>query len=598
MSVANYVQHVTTTRQTEKLPGTNQEANHAGGYAYVLDDWQRLTRFLILGAEGNTYYCSEREMTRASAAVVERCFQADPFRTVERIAAISAAGRAPTNDPALFALALCASYGCTKNGASAPCLTVGDMTKALATATDAARSYALAALPRVARTGTHLFTFVAYVNALRGWGRSLRTGVANWYLNRDPRDVAYQVLKYQSRNGWSHRDVLRLCHARTGFVGEDGRCPDFEDRRQALNSVLHWAVKGWPGVGEQPHPDEALRILWAFEKAKKAPTMEAVAKLIREYGLPREAVPTQWLNHAAVWEALLEKMPLTALVRNLATLTRVGLLTPLSDALKLVRARLGDAALIQKARVHPVQFLTALRTYAAGRGEKGKHVWTPLYQVVEALEKAFHLAFAAVEPTNQNWLLALDVSGSMASGQVGGVPNLTPREASAALALVTAAVEPHCHVVGFTGRGFQANPRPVRQGYWNGYLNQGSGVEPLNLHARMSLGQATTVVSNLPMGPTDCALPMVYAAEKKLPVDAFVIYTDNETWQGDIHASVALERYRQKLGRAAKLIVLGLTATQFTIGDPQDPGTLNVVGFDTAVPQLIADFVRGEEASA
>jgi 60 kDa SS-A/Ro ribonucleoprotein len=39
--------------------------------------------------------------------------------------------------------------------------------------------------------------------------------------------------------------------------------------------------------------------------------------------------------------------------------------------------------------------------------------------------------------------------------------------------------------------------------------------------------------------------------------------------------------------------VVGLTATRFSIADPNDPGMLDVAGFDTAVPTLITDFARG-----
>ena len=46
-------------------------------------------------------------------------------------------------------------------------------------------------------------------------------------------------------------------------------------------------------------------------------------------------------------------------------------------------------------------------------------------------------------------------------------------------------------------------------------------------------------------------------------------------------------------GRRAKLIVVGMTATKFTIADPSDPGMLDVVGFDAAAPRVMADFARG-----
>jgi 60 kDa SS-A/Ro ribonucleoprotein len=41
------------------------------------------------------------------------------------------------------------------------------------------------------------------------------------------------------------------------------------------------------------------------------------------------------------------------------------------------------------------------------------------------------------------------------------------------------------------------------------------------------------------------------------------------------------------------LIVVGMTANQFTIADPSDPGMLDVVGFDIAAPQVMTDFSAG-----
>ena len=47
---------------------------------------------------------------------------------------------------------------------------------------------------------------------MRGFGAALRKAIADWYLSKKPADLAYQLLKYQQRNGLSHRDVLRLIH--------------------------------------------------------------------------------------------------------------------------------------------------------------------------------------------------------------------------------------------------------------------------------------------------------------------------------------------------------------------------------------------------
>ena len=100
-------------------------------------------------------------------------------------------------------------------------------------------------------------------------------------------------------------------------------------------------------------------------------------------------------------------------------------------------------------------------------------------------------------------------------------------------------------------------------------------------------------VSDLPFGGTDCALPMLYALALQREIDTFVIYTDSETWAGDVHPAQALRDYRRTSGIDARLVVVGTVANRFSIAEPGDAGMLDVVGFDTATPQLISDFARG-----
>jgi 60 kDa SS-A/Ro ribonucleoprotein len=72
-----------------------------------------------------------------------------------------------------------------------------------------------------------------------------------------------------------------------------------------------------------------------------------------------------------------------------------------------------------------------------------------------------------------------------------------------------------------------------------------------------------------------------------------IICTDSETWAGDIHPSQALRQYRERTGFNARLTVVGMVSNGFSIADPTDAGMLDVVGFDTAAPQLMADFAAG-----
>lgn len=533
------------TPQSMAIPGSAQVPNSAGGYAWAVDDWVRLDRFLVLGSEGGTYYSSEQQLTADNAAAVQRCLAADGLRVVARIVAISDTGRAPKNEPAIFALAMCAGLG-----------------------DEATRQAALTALPKVARIGTHLFHFLAYVELFRGWGRSMRRAVADWYNTMPTERLAYQAIKYQQRDGWSHRDALRLAHPKT------------VDAQR--NAIYHWIAQGWPSVGAEPHPDTVLRQLWAFERAKVATTEDEIVELISRYDLPWEAVPTQWLAGAAVWRTLLPQLPLTALLRNLARMTANGLLTPGSDAAALVVERLSDATRLRKARLHPIAVLSALNTYSSGKGARGSLTWRPVQPIVDALDKAFYRAFDNVEATGKRLVLALDVSGSMSMGEIAGVPGLTPRIAAAAMALVTAAVEPHQTLVAFSA---------ASGGYGGQWGGGEAGLTPVDLSPRQRLDDVVRRLAAIPMGGTDCSLPMHWAQQQGVKADAFVIYTDSETWHGPIHPAQALQEYRRQTGIPAKLIVVGMTSNGFSIADPHDGGMLDVVGFDTATPQLMADFI-------
>ena len=519
------------TEQTSRADA-RQRRNSAGGFTFTLDDPARLRRFLVLGVDGGTYYAAPQQLAAENVEVLVRMAESDPETLVATIVEVSTGGAAPKQNPALFALAYAASV-------------------------PASSALALAALPQVARTGTHLFQFATYVEQFRGWGRGLRRAVASWYTDKDAGALAYQAVKYRQRDGWTHRDLLRLSHP-VATVPE-------------LKDTFAWIVNG--SVGEQ-----VPALVEGFVQAQAATSVADWTRLVRSHRLSWEMLPDAALTEAAVWDALLDVgVPQTALMRQLPRLTRLGLLPEAGGRTDEVTAQLTDAGRLRSARVHPVNVLVAQRTYSSGRSARGAGTWEPTQKVADALDAAFYAAFGAVEPSGTRTLLAVDVSGSMGV-PVSGMP-ITAREASAALALVQLATEPHASAYGFTTDGSRS---------WHS-----SVLEPLRISPRRRLDDALAVVDAMPMSGTDCALPMVHATRKRLEVDTFVVYTDNETWAGDIHPHQALEAYRQASGIAAKLVVVGMTATEFSIADPSDAGMLDVVGLDAAVPSLITEFARG-----
>ena len=509
------------TPQSEPVPGKPMIENSAGGYGFVLDDFARLQRFLVLGVDAGTYYASARGLALENADVVRRCLDADPRRSVDLMCDVSVAGRAPKNDPAIFALAVACSH-------------------------DQARGYALSRLADVCRTGTHLFHFAQFIEGQRGWGRGLRSAVGRWY-ERDVDTLAYQLVKYRQRDGWSHRDLLRLAHPQAPTEA---------------HAALYDFACGRPANGLPP-------IMEGYLKACDADASEA-AELVREYTLPWEALSSEQLAKPETWSALLESgsLPLGALVRNLGVMTARGVLGANSKGTSEVVSRLGDVNAIRKARLHPVGILNALITYQQGTS-RGGVTWQPVSRVVDALDAAFYASFGTLEPAGKRTVLALDVSGSMGWG---AVPNaaFTAMQGATAMAMVTAATEPEVTTVAFSHQMVRVDVSPRRR-----------------------LDDQMKDLQRIGFGGTDCALPMLWAIKNRVEADTFIVYTDSETWAGRVHPFQALQRYRDRTGINARLIVVGMTSTGFTIAEPSDPGMLDVVGFDTSAPRVMAEFSAG-----
>lgn len=524
-----FAQSVKNTPQTSPILGREKDMakNNAGGYTFVISDMSKLDRFLVLGTDSNTYYVSGQTLTEENAKSIIGLIQTNGVQVVERVASISEAGRAPKNDPALFVLALAMTYGDA----------------------DTKRA-AYTALPRVARIGTHILHLAEFVNGLRGWGRGIRKAFGNWYLSQSPRGLATNLVKYANRDGWTHRDILRLAH------------PSGEGVYQSL--LAYAADKPYDFSGT-----DVEGFMSAVAEVKLADEKRAIA-LIEQYKLPREVLPTQLLNSAKVWEAMLPHMGMTALIRNLATMTRLGLLAPLNDSTKFVMNKLVDVEQLQKARVHPIQLLSALRTYETGRSFRGDNVWTPIPSIVSAIEDGFYKSFGFIRSTGKNFYLGIDVSSSMTMGEIAGVPNLTPNVAAAVMAMVTARTEHNYHMAGFT-----------------------NVMKDLGITKNDNLSTVARKTQDRSFGSTDCAMAIRDAMVRGMKVDAFVIYTDNETWAGRGHPAQVLQQYRQKTGIDAKLITVGFTATSSTIADPNDKGMLDCVGFDSATPNIISDFASG-----
>lgn len=517
--------------QSQPLLGSNQVKNNAGGYVFDIGKWAQLHRFLILGTEGGTYYVSENKLSMDNANTIISCIKENGSEVIQKIVRVSEEGLAPKNDPAIFALALCVLFG-------------DDNTKA----------EVFTALPRVCRTGTHFLHFLQFVTSGRGWGRYLRRLVGSWYTSFAPKDLAYQVAKYQSRDGWSHKDALILAHP---------------SAQGAYQHIFQWIVQGKLPFDALYQDDFRYLRGHILINNSENMTTELAVKLINEYGLSRESIPTNLLQEPQVWEALLPHMPITALYRNLGTLSKCGILNATIN--KDIQSKLTNEGLIQHGRVHPMAILLAMTTYNSGHGLRSNAQWPVMQWVSQALEEAFYKSFKHVEPTNKRLILGIDVSGSMSSNVAG--TNISNRQAAAVMAMVTVEAEDSGNIA---------------------LLGFSHTLTPLNIAKGMTIERVCSYMNNLDFGRTDCALPILWASKNKVACDAFVTLTDNETWSGSVHPKKALETYRRESGIPAKNVVQAFAATEFSIADPSDPNSLDICGLDASSPQVLSNFITGK----
>ena len=319
-----------------------------------------------------------------------------------------------------------------------------------------------------------------------------------------------------------------------------------------------------------------LKALVALAKTgEKKDTTTAIALMEKNKKIQREHLPTELLNTPQIWNALLSGMGMTALVRNLGKLSQVGIASTRSqDIIKM----LTDPKSVKDSKIHPLQVLVGMKTYSQGKGDLGSMTWTPNSYITTALSTTFRQSFGNITSTGKRYMIGLDVSGSMTTFMCAGAKNITPREGSIAMAMMTLYAEgaENVHIYGFS----------------NTFYNFNGKVRP-----DMTVQDAIKA-TDVPFGATNCALPMTEALkmyrESGIVFDVFCVYTDSETYAPTVHPQVALEVYRKETRVDAKLIVVGMTSNCLTIADPKDKNTLNLAGFDTSTPELISMFVRGE----
>jgi 60 kDa SS-A/Ro ribonucleoprotein len=543
MTYSFYTQKASATPQSEPLLGRESEMiqGKSGGYMFDGGIWTMVRRCLILGTATDQFYSGKVELTGQFVDVLRQAIAEDPKRVADEILYASD-GHAINNHAPIFALVL---------------LSMGDRPEAKKAFRDI--------FQQVVRTGSHFHEWVSYTKQVRGIGRNVREVAQGWLLRDDVKWLAYQMLKYQQRMGFSFKDELRLFKPKPQtdkqkflFEWASGKAHQRESNLALVTE--NEPIPQW--IGDQ----HDLKIVQWYEWLKRNP--DQGEKAVKSGGLTHEMVAPICNMNVNVWQALFEQMPIGALLRNLGSLTEIGVIRfDKVETLNHIESVLTNPDRLKKGRIHPIDVLKALKTYGSG-GSLGKSskTWQKVDRVVDILENALSLSFETLEPTGKVFLHAVDISGSM-SWTANSAIGLTASEIAATMALSTAKAEQNYIIRGFS-----------------------TEFKDLGISASDSFLSACRKTANQTFGGTNATVAYQWAIANKVHIDVFCFWTDSESWAGSKHPCQALTEYRKAINPESKAVYTTIASNQITLVDPNDPLSFDFGGFDPSIPKAIQEI--------
>jgi 60 kDa SS-A/Ro ribonucleoprotein len=351
-------------------------------------------------------------------------------------------------------------------------------------------------------------------------GRTIKRTVSRW-LNEKLSE--YWVIKYNGRGrGFSLGDIIRTVHPKPAS--------------EKLSALFKYAVHG-------EYDAEMLPQVAALETLKRAQTPEERARLIMEGRLPHEVVTGVGGLDKECWRAIVPQLPFMALLRNLNTLARHGVLDEFKD---YITAKLTDIDALGKSKVFPFQFLKAFQ-----------QVETPW--VKDVLRQAVEITVNNIPEIPGKTAIFLDVSASMQGDYllIGSVFAIALYKRAGGNAI------------------FWTFDTEV-------YEQQPSLIDSV-------LSQAEKIKAR---GGTNTGAPVRRLTTKRLHVDNIIIVTDEQQNTGSPFYS-ALADYRRRVNPTTRAFIIDVSPYRSAMVPPSDLLTYYIYGWSDQVLRYIPAVIHG-----
>ncbi|MGF7396248.1 TROVE domain-containing protein (plasmid) [Thermoanaerobacterium thermosaccharolyticum] len=350
-------------------------------------------------------------------------------------------------------------------------------------------------------------------------GRAVKRQVARFLNNISE----YWAIKYNGRGrGYSLGDIVKTVHPKP-----------INDKQKAIFAYL---------VGKEYDKIQLPQIA-AYEALKKTTDTKEQIALIQEGRLPHEVVTGVIKPDKEIWNAILQQMPIFALLRNLNTLDRAGIL---DENRNYITSILNDPERLAKSKILPFRFVTAFHQV--------EKAW-----IKDVLRQAVEMTFDNLPEIYGKTAVFLDVSGSMEGDylRIGSV---------FALALYKKT----------NGQGifwtFDTRVYDPKPSMYDSILSQAEKIE-----AR---------------GGTDTGAPVEKLRKDNIYVDNIIIITDEQQNTGSPFYK-ELEKYRRSINPNTKAFVIDIAPYRSSMVPPTDKNTHYIYGWSETVLHYIAMSIKG-----
>jgi 60 kDa SS-A/Ro ribonucleoprotein len=487
--------------------------NHAGGPSYTRSLEEQCLQVMMTGVWQNTYYADQQTLVQEALTVFQQMALKDSVLFAKMI--VFARNKGFIRTAPITALVV---------------LSTADVTSFCQ------------AFPLVIRTPNDLKDFVTVVRSRQlrqGMGRAVKRTIGDWLNNLSE----YHTIKYGSKGSdWSLRDILRLVR------------PVPKSQR---SSVMFNYLRDGLTTENAVNVKTLLPQVATVELLKDTTDQTEQLALITQGRLPYEVVVGAIKPTVEIWTALMEQMPIFALLRHLNTLNKAGVFAD-RKAVQYVVGRLTDQKVIQNSKILPFRFFTAHNSLDDSVPRA----------ISEALETALEISFENMPMLEGRVCVGPDTSGSMSS--------LVSAQGKTRFIDIAAI---------FTAAMLRKTDDAL-------ILPFDTRIHPCKLSSRDTLMTTARSLAAYGGGGTNVGAPLEFLLEKKIPVDVFIGITDCESWHGRGFMP-AWRDYKKKVNPNAKAFLLTIAPYRHAVAPESEGDVYFIYGWSENVLPFIAQTLSG-----